>query len=93
MIEYGVEPEIYRNAVYLVEHLGFNAYPDRAEDAATRKLNIAKVCDLISWHERQIGILDQNGYQIELHENLDILDYADGSIIVQGETIIEHSRG
>lgn len=87
MIEYGVEPEIYRNAVYFVDNLGFNAYPDRELDAATRKLNIAKVCDIISWHERQIGILDQDGYKIELHENPDLLDYTDGSIIVQGENI------
>lgn len=89
LIEYGTEPEIYRSAVYLVDNLGFNAYPDRTDNAATRKLNIAKVCELIAWHENQIGILDENGYKIELKENLQDLDYDDGSIIVVGEKIAQ----
>ncbi len=87
MIEYGVEPEIYRNAVYFVDNLGFNVYPDRQDNASTRRLNIGKVCEIISWHERQIGIHDENGYNIPLHDNKELLDCADGSIIVIGEEI------
>lgn len=87
LIEYGVEPEIYHSAVYLVDVLGFNAYPDRTDNAATRKLNIAKICELISWHDMQIGVLDQDGYTVPIKENSQNLDYEDGSLIVQGEEL------
>ena len=89
MIEYGVEPQIYRNAVYFVDNLGFNAYQDRQDADSSRRLSIGKVCEIISWHERQIGILDENGYKVELNDNNELLDCADGSIIVVGEKITE----
>ncbi len=89
MIEYGVEPQIYRNAAYFVDNMGFNAYPDRPQNEASRRLNIGKVCEIIAWHERQIGILDENGYRVELESDEELLDCADGSTIVTGEEIGE----
>lgn len=86
-IEYGTEPEIYRSAVYLVDNLGFNAFPDRVDNIAARKLNIAKVCEVIAWHENQMGFLDEKGYRITLGEGAQSWDYADGSIIVNGENL------
>lgn len=88
-IEYGTEPEIYNNAVFLVDHMGFHAYPDREQDSTTRKLNINKVCEIIGWHERQIGILDENGYHVTITNNQDLLDCSDGSIIVIGDDLAE----
>lgn len=86
-IEYGTEPEIYHNAVYLVDNIGFNAYPNRTKNEATRKLNIAMVCEIIAWHETQLGILDENGYTVSLDSTKLNLDYEDGSIIVEGQRI------
>ena len=89
LIEYGTEPEIYQSAVYLVDELGFNAYPDRTANAATRRLNIGKVCELIAWHERQVGLLDPSGYTVPLTLDPTLLDTADGSIIALGERLEE----
>ena len=89
LIEYGTEPEIYQSAVYLVDNLGFDAYPDRTANEATRRLNIGKVCELIAWHERQIGLLDPSGYTVPLVLNSALLDTADGSIIALGECLEE----
>lgn len=86
-IEYGTEPEIYKNAVYFVDVMGFNAFPDREETEKTRRMNIAKVCDVISWHERQVGILGENGYTVELKSDDSMIDGADGSSIYTGESL------
>ncbi len=88
-IEYGVEREIYRDAVFFVDNIGFNYDPNKVDSELTRRFNIAKVCDIISWHDKQIGILDQNGYNIELADAGDDLDCADGSIVIAGEILLE----
>lgn len=87
LIEYGTEPEIYHSAVYLVDTLGFNAYPDRTDNAATRRLNIAKISELIAWHECQIGLLDEDGYRVPVKKDLQALDFGDGSLIVEGDML------
>ena len=71
-IEYGVEPEIYHSAQYAVDILGFNAYQDRADNEQRRRLNIAKVCELLFWHDRELGILDQYGYKVPVADPGDI---------------------
>ena len=89
LIEYGTEPAIYQSAVYLVDHFGFNAYPDRSDNEARRRLNIGKVCEIIAWHEQQVGLLDQHGYTVPLRQDPTLLDGADGSIIAIGERLDE----
>ena len=69
--------------------MGFNAYPDREPNSATRKLNINKVCEIIAWHERQIGILDENGYNITIKKDQDLLDCSDGSVIILGDDLTD----
>ena len=88
-IEYGVEKEIYRDAVFFVDNIGFNYDPNRVDSELTRRFNIAKVCDIISWHDKQIGILDQNGYNIPIEYNESGLDCADGSIVMIGDVLLE----
>ena len=61
-IEYGVEPEIYQNAVHFVDHLKFNHYADLDSNEQTRRMNIAKVCEIMAWGIKNLGILDQNGF-------------------------------
>ena len=86
-IEYGTEPEIYQNAVYLVDNLGFNMYENWPDTQFTRKFNIAKVCEIIAWHENQIGLLDENGYKVPIYVDYERLDCADGSVIKTGNKI------
>ena len=63
-IEYGVEPEIYQNAAYFVDHLQFNHYTDLESSAQTRRMNIAKVCEIMAWGDKRLGILTQDGFQV-----------------------------
>ena len=72
-IEYGVEPEIYRNAVYFVDYIGFRYYDDFGNTEETRRLNIAKVCEIMAWENQNIGILDKNGFQVPLKLNENFL--------------------
>ena len=83
-IEYGVEPEIYHSAQYAVDILGFNAYQDRADNEQRRRLNIAKVCELLFWHDRELGILDQYGYKVPVADPGENMLDNDGSIIIDG---------
>ena len=87
-IEYGVEPEIYHSAQYAVDILGFNAYQDRADNEQRRRLNIAKVCELLFWHDRELGILDQYGYKVPVADPGETMLDNDGSIIIDGEKIL-----
>lgn len=87
-IEYGVEPEIYHSAQYAVDILGFNAYQDRADNEQRRRLNIAKVCELLFWHDRELGILDQYGYKVPVADPGENMLDNDGSIIIEGEKIL-----
>lgn len=66
MIEYGVEPEIYRNAKYFVEVLGFNCYPYFDENERTKRMNIAKVCEIMTWGDKNLGILSDDGFQVPI---------------------------
>ena len=87
-IKYGVEPEIYHSAQYAVDILGFNAYQDRADNEQRRRLNIAKVCELLFWHDRELGILDQYGYKVPVADPGENMLDNDGSIIIDGEKIL-----
>ena len=65
-IEYGVEPEIYANAVYFVDHFKFDHYPDLEDNVQTRRMNIAKICQIMTWSAQRLGILAQNGFQVPI---------------------------
>ena len=72
-IEYGVEPEIYQNAVHFVDCLKFNHYPDLDENEQTRRMNIAKVCEIMAWENKNLGFLNQDGFQVPLNMNENML--------------------
>lgn len=84
-IEYGVEQEIYYNAQYFVNTLGFNIYPDREINRITKQLNIAKVCEIMEWNERRLGFLDDSGFLVQPQKNDFLTDSSDGSIIFNVE--------
>ena len=71
-IEYGTEPEIYLSAKYFVEHFDFNWYTYLDDNAQTRQMTIAKICDILAWQNQQLGFMDNNGFKVpvEMQENL-----------------------
>ena len=68
-IEFGVESEIYTNAQYFVEETGFNCYPDLDDNEKTKQMTIAKVCEIMAWENQNIGIMDNDGFNIPLKLN------------------------
>lgn len=69
-IEYGVEPEVYSIAQYFVKEFQFNCFPDLEPDEQTFRLNVARVCEIITWYSQSIGILNANGFPAELKQHL-----------------------
>ena len=65
-IEYGTEQEIYRAAKNFVDRLGFNHFVDLEENERTYMLNIAKVCEILSWGGKYWGLLGKDGFNIDL---------------------------
>ena len=72
-IEYGVEPEIYESATYFVDTLKFNHYPDLSQNEQTRKMNIAKVCDIMTWVCKNLGFLSENGFDVPVNMTKELL--------------------
>jgi len=68
-IEFGVEPEIYRSALYFVEEIGFNCYGDLENNEKTKRMNVAKICEIMSWGNKNIGILSNDGFEVPLKMN------------------------
>jgi len=68
-IEFGVEPEIYLNARFFVEETGFNCYPDLDNSERTKQMTIAKVCEIMTWENQNIGILTPDGFRVPLFMN------------------------
>lgn len=72
-IEFGVEPEIYASGKYFVEELGFNAYPDMDYNERTKQRSIAKVCEIMTWQDKNLGILNEDGFQVPINMNQNIM--------------------
>lgn len=60
-IEYGVEPEIYHCAAYFVDRMQFNHYESLEQNEQTRRMNIAKVCDIMQWPIKAWGFWTKTG--------------------------------
>lgn len=63
-IEFGVEQEIYESAKYFVEQMDFNYYPDLDDTEQTKRMNIAKVCEIMAWQDKMLGFLAKNGFVV-----------------------------
>ena len=66
-IEFGVEPEIYMSACNFVDNLEFDYYMNFDNNEKKRQMNIAKVCEIMSWCCKNLGILDRTGFTIPLN--------------------------
>lgn len=75
-IEYGVEPEIYEVAKYFVEELNFDHYADWDNNIRKREMNIAKVCEIIDWGCRNLGLLKDDGFVIKPDMQAELLGEA-----------------
>ena len=74
-MEYGVEPEVYLAAKYFVEQSGFNCFPELEDNENTQRMIIAKVCEILTWQNRYIGILDdEEGYTIDIKPKENYID-------------------
>lgn len=73
-IEYGVEPEIYQNAVHFVDYMQFDHYPDLDKNEQTRRMNIAKICEIITWGVKNLGLLDQDGFKAPVIARQDVAE-------------------
>lgn len=85
-IEYGVEPEIYQSALYFVEEMGFNYYPDLNQSEKTKRMNVAKVCDIMAWENKNLGILDRDGFKVPLAANKNMI----GECVILDEADLEN---
>ena len=69
-IEFGVEQEIYESAKYFVEQMEFNYYPDLDDTEKTKRMNIAKVCEIMAWQDKMLGFLEQDGFTVPLRRTV-----------------------
>lgn len=60
-IEYGTEPEIYRLAKEYVEQVEYDYFVEMEADERHKQLNIAKVCETLSWVLKKIDVMDSKG--------------------------------
>ncbi len=70
----GVEPEVYLSAKFFVEGNGFNCYEDLDDNVRTEQMTTAKVCDIMSWQDQNISILNKEGFTVPLDMNENFLD-------------------
>ena len=57
---------MYKAAKTFVDSTGFNHFVDLEENERTYMLNIAKVCEIMSWGAKYWGIMTKKGFNIEL---------------------------
>lgn len=70
-IEFGVEPEIYRSAENFISQCEYDHYPELDDNKRKRQMNIAKVCEIMEWCCKDMGIINQNGFLDGLKLNTD----------------------
>ena len=61
-LEFGIEPEIYRAALYYTEEYELNLYPDMGNTALSKKATVAKTADIMNWVLKSLGYLGKDGF-------------------------------
>ncbi|MEE0435879.1 MAG: hypothetical protein UDB11_10855 [Peptococcaceae bacterium] len=91
-IEFGVEPEIFRSAENFVDATDFNHYPDLEDNARTRRMNVAKVCEILAWGYRNAGLLTADGFTVPLMTESSQMD---GTLILTEDELeeVNNERG
>lgn len=68
-IEYGVEPEIYQSAKDFIEVTQYDCFPGLEKNEMTKMMSVSKICDIMAWHDRSLGIVDDDGFCVPIHRN------------------------
>ena len=63
-MEFGTEKEIYLIAQSYVEQFAINYYADLGESSKVKKMNIANVCNILSWALQNMGYCNKKGFVI-----------------------------
>ena len=63
-IEYGTEKEIYNLAKNFVENVEFDYFIEMEEGKRKFELNVAKICEVLSWTLRELKLVDGHGIKI-----------------------------
>ena len=84
-VEYGVEKEISQSAEFFVEEMAFNHYPDLDDNQRRKQMNIAKVCEIMAWENRNMGFLDTDCFTVPVKMNPDVI----GNCIVLDDAALE----
>jgi len=66
-IEFGVEPEIYTSAVNFIDNLEFNYFETLDQNEKTRKMNIAKICEILAWGCKNMGLMTRDGFCVPVN--------------------------
>ena len=72
-IEFGVEPEIYKIAEYYVDEMQYDHYPELDDSTRKRRMNIAIICDILTWGYKSAGLLNKEGFTVELNHEQEIM--------------------
>lgn len=72
-IEYGVNKEIYHVAKYFEDEFQLNLYPENDDTMRTYQMNVAKLCDIMSWGCKNLGLLEYDGFKVPVDISKSIL--------------------
>lgn len=61
-IEYGTEPELYLVAKEIVNDMKFSYYDDLEESEQVYQMNIAKVCEILTYCLMRLQLLGEHGF-------------------------------
>ncbi|MBO5366931.1 MAG: hypothetical protein J6A39_09955 [Peptococcaceae bacterium] len=72
-IEYGVNKEIYHVAKYFEDEFQLNLYPANDDTIRTYQMNVAKLCDIMAWGCKNLGLLEYDGFKVPVDISKSIL--------------------
>lgn len=72
-IEFGVEREVYLAAQYYIDTFHLNLYQGLEDNEQRRRMNIAKIAEIMDWQNNKLGISDVNGFSVPLNIKPDTL--------------------
>lgn len=70
-IEYGTEPELYRLAQDYIAQVEYDYFTEMEQDQRHAQLNVAKVCETLSWMFKRLEIMDGSGLHKDCLCNFD----------------------
>lgn len=75
-IEAGAEPEIYKIAEYYVDAMKYDHFPNLDNSFRKRRMNISMICDILTWGFKNSGLLEKDGFNVDLHLDEDLMGEA-----------------